>query len=353
MTHHPDPQFSPSTKVQVRAADALIAVVPFLLGFHPDRSLVVLAVSRPDGRVQLAFRFDLPDPPDAAMTAEIIRHTAVLLARNQFADAVLVGYGPGTLVTPLADQARQVLPAAGFRLHDILRVEDGRCWSYLCTSPSCCPVDGLVVGSDAHPAAAVLAGAGVTAAPSRDALAATIAPVTGPEADAMTEATRNAERAVRRLGPSIPRALLTKGLAVVQHAIATYRDGGALIAPDDFAKVAIALTILRIRDDAWARMDPRHRAAHAKLWTDLTRRACPGYVAAPASLLAFTAWQAGHGALANLAVDRALADQPDYSMALLLRDALTAGLPPSTARLPMTPEEVAASYDDRDRLGKR
>ena len=111
----------------------------------------------------------------------------------------------------------------------------------------------------------------------------------------------------------------------------------------------MALTILRIRDDAWARMDPSHRTAHGQLWTDLTRRACPGYVAAPASLLAFTAWQAGHGALANLAVDRALADQPDYSMALLLRDALTAGLPPATARLPMTPEEVSASYDERDR----
>ena len=87
-----------------------------------------------------------------------------------------------------------------------------------------------------------------------------------------------------------------------------------------------------------------------RLWAELTRHAHPGYVAAPASLLAFTAWQAGHGALANLAVDLALADQPDYSMALLLRDALTAGLPPSTARLPMTPEEVSASYDERDRV---
>ena len=31
-------------------------------------------------------------------------------------------------------------------------------------------------------------------------------------------------------------------------------------------------------------------------------------------------------------------------MALLLLDAVSAGLPPSAARLPMTPEEVAASY---------
>jgi len=33
-------------------------------------------------------------------------------------------------------------------------------------------------------------------------------------------------------------------------------------------------------------------------------------------------------------------------MALLLRQVISAGAPPSLARLPMSPEEVAASYDD-------
>jgi hypothetical protein len=93
-------------------------------------------------------------------------------------------------------------------------------------------------------------------------------------------------------------------------------------------------------------MDPCHREAHLRLWTDLTRRARPGYVPAPASLLAFVAWQSGNGALANVALDRALADNPRYSMALLLRQAIDSGAPPSMARLPMTPEEVAASYDE-------
>jgi hypothetical protein len=35
-------------------------------------------------------------------------------------------------------------------------------------------------------------------------------------------------------------------------------------------------------------------------------------------------------------------------MALLLRDTIDAGAPPSLARLPMTPEEVAASYGAED-----
>jgi hypothetical protein len=92
-------------------------------------------------------------------------------------------------------------------------------------------------------------------------------------------------------------------------------------------------------------MLPEYREAHLRLWTDLTRMARPGYVPAPASLLAFVAWQSGNGALANVALDRALADDPCYSMARLLRQAVDSGAPPSLARLPMTPEEVAASYD--------
>jgi len=54
---------------------------------------------------------------------------------------------------------------------------------------------------------------------------------------------------------------------------------------------------LRVRDDAWARMDPAHCGAHQRLWIDVVRRAQPGYVAASAALLALAAWQPGHGAM--------------------------------------------------------
>ena len=93
-------------------------------------------------------------------------------------------------------------------------------------------------------------------------------------------------------------------------------------------------------------MDPEHRDAHLRLWTDLVRGAADAWVPAPASLLAFTAWQSGEGALANIAIDRALAADPGYSMAQLLREIMDAGVPPSAARLPMSPEEVERSYAD-------
>ena len=53
-----------------------------------------------------------------------------------------------------------------------------------------------------------------------------------------------------------------------------------------------------------------------------------------------------------MALDRALADEPRYSMANLLSQVITAGTPPSLARLPMTPDEVAASYDALEASGQ-
>ncbi len=144
------------------------------------------------------------------------------------------------------------------------------------------------------------------------------------------------------------RSTLAEGLAEVGAMIAAYRAGGSYATDYQVAWVTVTLQDLRVRDDAWARMDPAHADAHRRLWTDVTRRAQPGYVAAPAALLAFVAWQSGDGALANVALDRALADDPRYSMGLLLRQVITAGAPPSLARLPMTPEEVAASYDEAE-----
>ncbi len=130
----------------------------------------------------------------------------------------------------------------------------------------------------------------------------------------------------------------------MRDAIASYRAGRPVTAADPVAWLSVALAHLPVRDDAWARMDPEYRDAHLRLWSDVVRRARRAYLAAPASLLAFTAWQCGEGALANIALDRALAADPGYSLAQLLRDILDAGVPPSEARPPMTPEQVADSY---------
>lgn len=323
----------------------VLAVVPPLLGFTPINSLVILGATPPRDRIQVAFRYDLPDPPDNASATEIAEHAGGVLSRNQLAAAVVIGYGPGRLVTPLADAIREMAASRDLKLHDVLRAEDCRYWSYLCSEPSCCPAEGVVYDVAAHPTTAALATTGLAALPSREELAATLAPATGPAVEVMRAKTRKAEStASRRINRDGRAGLHAAGRAAVQAAIARYRTGGGQLSAWQHAWLSVMLTELPVRDDAWARMDPGYGGAHQRLWTDQVRHAQPGYAAAPASLLAFTAWQGGNGALANIAIDRALEDTPGYSMALLLREALDAGIPPSAAVLPMTPEEVAASY---------
>ncbi len=210
----------------------------------------------------------------------------------------------------------------------------------------------------ADPAEAeALAAVGDRVLATRAAVVARVAPLGGIARESMRQATRRAEQHIAQLLAKVRKSarlgaarhmIAAEGLAAVGTLIARYRDGGRFTSDDEIARITVALRDLRVRDDAWARMDPGHSGAHQRLWIDVVRRAQPGYVAAPAALLAFVAWQSGDGALANVALDRALADDPRYSMALLLRQVITAGAPPALARLPMTPEEVAASYDGRD-----
>jgi hypothetical protein len=338
-------------RVRVSGPADILAVVPHLLGFHPALSFVVIGAGGARRRVELGFRYDLPDPPGTAAAAEIADHAVAVLAQRGTRTVVGIGYGPGRLVSPVADAFAAAARHRGLELRELLRVEDGRYWSYLCSELTCCPAEGTAFDYRSHPAAAAMTVAGLAAYSDRAALAATLAPVTGDAArsmeQALARAVHRAEALVaeaRRRGRRDPLGVVIgEGRRAVREAIRAYRRGGT-ISDDDAAVVAVSLAYLPVRDDAWARMAPEHRAAHLRLWADIVRRAQGPWLPAPASLLAFTAWQSGDGTLANIALDRALAADPDYSMARLLRDILAAGVPPSQARLPMTPEEVEESY---------
>jgi hypothetical protein len=340
------------SRVRVSGPADILAVVPHLLGFHPQLSFVVIGAGGPRRRVEIGFRYDLPDPPGAESAADIADHAVAVLAQRGATSVIGIGYGPGRLVTPVADAFGAAARQRSLDMRELLRVEDGRFWSYLCANPACCPADGTVFDYPSHPAAAAMTVAGLAAYPDRDAVAATLAPLTGAAAWSMDQAIERAcvkaqslmDRAQRK-GPGNPlRLVISQGRRAVREAVGVYRGGGRITDADTFAWLAVSLVHLAVRDDAWARMVPENRQAHLALWADIVRRADGPWLPAPASLLAFTAWQAGDGALANIALDRALAADPGYSMALLLRDILAAGVPPSQARLPMTPEEVAESY---------
>ena len=115
--------------LSVGSPAAVLAIVPHLLGFVPDKSLVIVGAGQPRGRIHVTFRFDLPDPPDPDATAAIAAQALTLLNRQELTVAIVIGYGPGPLVTPLTDAIRQTMTGTGLELRDVLRVDEGRYWS--------------------------------------------------------------------------------------------------------------------------------------------------------------------------------------------------------------------------------
>ena len=180
------PQTSrPGTVIRAGSPTALLAVVPHLLGFEPDMSLVVIGTAQPRDRIRVTLRYDLPDPPDADLAADIAAHAAGVLGAQQLPAAVAVGYGPEALVTPVAGAFLDASHLAGIELHDVLRVENGRYWSYRCDDEACCPAAGVPFDGSAHPASAAMDGAGLRVLPGRAAVAARVAPLGGATAESM------------------------------------------------------------------------------------------------------------------------------------------------------------------------
>ena len=334
----------------------LLSLVPALLGFHPQASLVIIGVMPPHGTVRVSLRFPGYDPADPGTAALRARFAVALLASQQCPQAAAVGYGPDQHVAPFFTLLREQAARLGIELTQLLRAEDGRYWSCARTGPAPCPPGGSPYDDTPDPALAAFLPEGAPAVlPSREALAGLVAPCGADEAAPVARAIDAAgQRAARLTGRARQSAdpvtrrhpVANAGIRAVRAALRACRQGQA-ITSTQAGWLLVALGDSWVRDDALARLDPAHRRADLKLWTDLTRLAAPGYVAAPATLLAHAAWRAGNGALANVALDRALDDDPGYPLACALQRVLALGAPPAKAEPPMTPRQVAAFYRAR------
>lgn len=308
----------------------ILAAVPYLVGFHPHDSLIVIGID--DAEVKVTARWDLPVPPGA------LSPLTQLMARERVTRLIAVGYGPGARVTPAIDQLRALTPAT---LCEALRADQGRYWSYLCDLPHCCPPEGTPYDPATSPIATEAIVSGLVALPDRATVEATVAPLSGPVRLAVRKATADAVAELRaKLAASsdadaFARDFVHRGLIRVRAAIATAQAGGRI---DDTqaARLGLDLAVIRVRDEAWTLLDDATQPAHLSLWKDLTRRLEPRFVPPAAALLAMAAWRSGTGALASIALDRALSLDPAYSMANLLRHAMQHLLAPQslTERMP-------------------
>ncbi|MGY1771110.1 DUF4192 domain-containing protein [Blastococcus sp. SYSU D00813] len=331
----------PRASVRVSGTGAVVAALPALLGFSPRESVVVVALDD-DGLVALTVRTDLPPGPDPAPTVRDLARRAVrgepaavlvVVVSEAPDDATPLPGAPGEVVAGLPHRAVVhdlvlALTALYVPVHDVLLVRSGRWWSYDCAGPCCAPGAGTPLPGGVSPVAVAAIAAGAVIAPDRAALGARIARVPGPDPAVLAAAAGRVTAAA---------AAADRGWSLLVEALELCRPGAAAAVPDPvLAAVVWALTDRDLRDRALGFALGADAAAAEVLWTECTRRAPAPLDAAPATLLAVSAWLRGDGAMADIALERALASLPGYHLAGLLTQGLAECLPPAALRAVIT-----------------
>ncbi|MEY4498832.1 MAG: hypothetical protein RJA40_937 [Actinomycetota bacterium] len=278
----------------------LLAAIPFLIGYHPEDSLVVVSIK--DNAVGMAMRIDYPvDIPQGAYDL-----LASHLQRDFATGALLVAYVPKDRSDgeDVLRDASAALTRIGIATDESLLIQGGRYRSILCQDQSCCPIDGSPIPE--------ISG-------SRIAVEHVVAGRAMPFANLQVDKDANDLSRLQRDGAT----------AIIDLAgeFASGRIGQDL---ELTARVIGRLSDIQVRDFALGTHDQESIDTYFQMWRHLMRIAPSGYVAPIASLCAALAYESGDGALAHRALDRALEDVNGYSLALLLRRVFTAGWPPAS-----------------------
>lgn len=324
------PALPPSPATILRSPDHLLAAMPFLLGFHPEASLVLVWLR--GGTVALTQRVDLPvahasrlDPGTArAWVGEVLRPASHAQAGTLIAVLVpeeAAGAEPGDW-TPLLDELARQAHAAGIAMLDLLVACDDEWWPVDLADPTAAQARVL----DPQIAAEVredFITAGWTHAGSRVDLERDLAP---------DEASRSAVQAVMHVGPR-PGAELESWRDATLARLGAALEEGAGDDPEVLAELVVGLADVRVRDCIlWRLVHADELAPAMRLLTRAMVAAPDGHRAPVATVTGVTAWLLGDGVRASMCIDRALADDDDYGLAVLVGTALANGLPPQSWR---------------------
>ncbi|MFF1439386.1 DUF4192 domain-containing protein [Streptomyces sp. NPDC058295] len=354
-------------QVTLRTPAELADALPYLLGYRPEDSIVLVALHDRGGRGRFGgrARLGIPANPDdwGAVAQQLTQGLVKGSERRGTRPASMVAYlcqEPGKGETgrqvmerlqPLAHRLRLECGRLDVPVIEALCIADGRFWSYCCGGKGCCPVEGVAMGL---PGTSVLAAAatyaGIQVRGTLRELRARLLPLeTGAALEQeialdtagmalvpriLDEASRAAVaeetldlagRVVRRLAeaPVVPGALLAD------------RHDDELLGFDEAAALILGLQDRVTRDRAAGWMEGDEAAPALRLWRALARR-CVGpygeHAAAPLTLAGWVAWSTGDELEAREALAMALGADPDYLFARLLHQACNEGLDPESVR---------------------
>ncbi|MFD9432104.1 DUF4192 domain-containing protein [Streptomyces sp. NPDC060002] len=354
-------------QVTLRTPGELADALPYLLGYRPEDSIVLVALHDRGGRGRFGgrARLGIPANPDdwEAVAQQLAQGLVKGSERRGIRPANMVAYlcqEPGKGETgrqvmerlqPLAHRLRLECGRLDVPVIEALCISDGRFWSYCCGGKGCCPVEGGAMGL---PGTSVLAAAatyaGIQVRGTLRELRARLLPLeTGAALEQevaldtagmalvpriLDEASRAAvaEETLELAGRLVRRLAETP---VVPGALIADRRDDELLGFDEAAALILGLQDRVTRDRAAGWMEGDEAAPALRLWRALSRR-CVGpygeHAAAPLTLAGWVAWSSGDELEAREALAMALGADPDYLFARLLHQACNEGLDPESVR---------------------
>jgi hypothetical protein len=319
----------PQARLAVHNIDDLVGLVPYLIGFHPEESLVVIVIE--DGRVEVTARVDLSAVSGRGSPEALVCR---LFDRYPAAGAWFIAY------TGDDDLAWDVLGACAalggqVRVQRLLQVGLDRWRSDEPDGPTG-PISSTVA-----PVAAEAAVLGLPVRPSRRALAAGIAGPPDDEVNDLAARIDAAEIALDRLGARGRRRILRRLLAASR-----------LPDRDDSVRLALLVQHEEAQVRVLRHLSVENAEVQLALWTRIVRHTLPAHRPAVLGLLGMAAWQNGDGALAMVCLEQLDRIDPLEPIAALL-DWLNEEVVPPQAWAHIREPLLAALADQFTVAGRR
>jgi hypothetical protein len=310
---------------------ALIAALPAILGFVPEKSLILVSID--GGELGSVLRVDLSDE-----LTDTIGHLADVAAAAAPAGAIAVIVDAAGARCPVCnDQHRRLVGDLSRELsrndivlldaHVVDRVAHGGRWH--CVDG--CGAGGPVDDPEASPLAAAAVLEGRRLYPRRADLQAVITPDDTARSAAVAAVIDDfaADRAAA--GKADGRQQARCDVEQMLEAVAALAAGREPT-ESELARLGCSLTDVLVRDTLCALAIGEHSADAETLWSVLTRTLPEPWRADALVLLAFSAYARGDGPLAGVSLEAALRCVPGHRLAGLLDTALQSGLRPDRIR---------------------
>jgi hypothetical protein len=306
---------------KVRGPADVAVMVPYLLGFQPIESLVLVALEGPRKRFGPVLRVDLVDDP--CLQAEQAALVVGVMTTNEVALVLVAAFSDDAgRADPLVRLVLDGLAQHGVGLEDAFRADGRRWWSYVCHDASCCSPDGVPYDAATSRVAAEAVLSGLSFVPDRESLRARFA-----RDDPGTRTQVECSVASLRRDPSThPRA----ASAHLESRVASVLGAPSALTPAETAWLALAVQSPAGQECALRLIDRANAEDHFEMWRIVMCRVADELLPPVGCLTAFSAWLDGRGVLASHAVDQVLEVAPGHPFARVIADLLAEAVNPRT-----------------------